>query len=200
LGAYWKVLVVVNACIDPECSILALISRMVSNGVCKLKEPSIDGNLLNEASNSKEITGETQLETMNGMKGKISLKTPFSNYESNEATILYSNNNDNLIMRGTVNIGNHQSQLNVNIVTSNGINAEICIKTPFTKDFEILLHGNDNIHLFKYELSVSYGDEKVRKWSFQTNFAFHSIHGFQLCFSSYFFVVQHQSCLCTEIT
>jgi hypothetical protein len=34
-------------------------------------------------------------------------------------------------MRGTVNIGNHQSQLNVNIVTSNGINAEICIKTPF---------------------------------------------------------------------
>jgi hypothetical protein len=41
-------------------------------------------------------------------------------------------------MRATVNIGNHQSQLNVNIVTSNGINAEICIKTPFTKDFEIL--------------------------------------------------------------
>jgi hypothetical protein len=99
---------------------------------------------------------------MNGMKGKISLKTPFSNYESNEATILYSNNNDNLIMRGTVNIGNNKSQLNVNIVTSNGINAEICIKTPFTKDFEILR--------------------------------------FQLCFSSYFFVVQHQSCLCTEIT
>ena len=123
--------------------------------------------------NDKEITGETQLETMNGMKGKISLKTPFSNYESNEATILYSNNNDNLIMRGTVNIGNHKSQLNVNIVTSNGINAEICIKTPFTKDFEILLHGNDNIHLFKYELSVSYGDEKVKgrvnhEWSAST--------------------------------
>jgi hypothetical protein len=123
--------------------------------------------------NDKEITGETQLETMNGMKGKISLKTPFSNYESNEATMLYSNNNDNLIMRGTVNIGNHQSQLNVNIVTSNGINAEICIKTPFTKDFEILLHGNDNIHLFKYELSVSYGDEKVKgrvnhEWSAST--------------------------------
>ena len=107
------------------------------------------------------------------MKGKISLKTPFSNYESNEATILYSNNHNNLIMRGTVNIGNHKSQLNVNIVTSNGINAEICIKTPFTKDFEILLHGNGNIHLFKYELSVSYGDIKVKgrvnhEWSTST--------------------------------
>jgi hypothetical protein len=56
LGAYWKVLVVVNACIDPECSNLALISRMVSNGVFKLKEPSIDGNLLNEASNSISVS------------------------------------------------------------------------------------------------------------------------------------------------
>jgi HJR/Mrr/RecB family endonuclease len=35
---------------------IALISRMVSNGVCKLKEPSIDGNLLNEASNSISVS------------------------------------------------------------------------------------------------------------------------------------------------
>jgi hypothetical protein len=44
----------------------------------------IDGKGSLKTPFTEDIMVMVKLETMNGMKGKISLKTPFSNYESNE--------------------------------------------------------------------------------------------------------------------
>ncbi|CAG2256770.1 EXOC5 [Mytilus edulis] len=92
----------------------------------------------------------------------FTLETPFSGYERNTALLTLSNVQSLISGKAVAKIGKHKTQLNGKIDTSTGLKIELCIKTPLTEDFEVIINGNGGLHAFRYESSVSYGKEKIR--------------------------------------
>ncbi|XP_063427202.1 apolipophorins-like [Mytilus trossulus] len=110
--------------------------------------------------NDKEINSKTNFDISSGLD--ITLETPFSGYERNTALLQFSNVQSLISGKAVTKIGKHRTQLNGKIDTSNGLKIELCIKTPLTEDFEVIINGNGGLHAFRYVSSVSYGKEKVR--------------------------------------
>ncbi|CAC5383680.1 unnamed protein product [Mytilus coruscus] len=112
------------------------------------------------ALNNKEIKAKTNLDIANGLE--ITLETPFTGYERNKASLTFSNVQSLISGKAVAQIGKHKTQLNGKVDTSTGLKIELCLKTPLTEDFEVIINGNGDLHAFRYESSVSYGKESVR--------------------------------------
>ncbi|XP_071162849.1 uncharacterized protein [Mytilus edulis] len=110
--------------------------------------------------NDKEINAKTNFDISSELT--FTLETPFSGYERNTALLTLSNVQSLISGKAVAKIGKHKTQLNGKIDTSTGLKIELCIKTPLTEDFEVIINGNGGLHAFRYESSVSYGKEKIK--------------------------------------
>ncbi|XP_052103584.1 uncharacterized protein LOC127737090 [Mytilus californianus] len=110
--------------------------------------------------NDKEIKAKTNLDIASGLE--ITLETPFTEYERNKVSLTFSNVQSLISGKAVAQIGKHKTQLNGKVDTSTGLKIELCLKTPLTEDFEVIINGNGDLHAFRYESSVSYGKEGVR--------------------------------------
>ncbi|CAG2186504.1 unnamed protein product [Mytilus edulis] len=109
-----------------------------------------------------DIDIQSPIKNMKASVSHTNSKTPFSGYERNTALLTLSNVQSLISGKAVAKIGKHKTQLNGKIDTSTGLKIELCIKTPLTEDFEVIINGNGGLHAFRYESSVSYGKEKIR--------------------------------------
>ncbi|CAG2211152.1 unnamed protein product [Mytilus edulis] len=117
-----------------------------------------------------ELLSTPDLDLPNGLEIDIDIQSPIRNmkasvsheFKRNTALLTFSNVQSLISGKAVAKIRKHKTQLNGKIDTSTGLKIELCLKTPLTKDFEVIINGNGGLHAFRYESSVSYGQERVR--------------------------------------